>query len=243
MLNLLKRKPRELNKQSLILPNGQEVGLRFRKNKSAKRLILRFDPTTLDVVVTLPSRASDKQAQRFVDQHIDWIMSQSNKAEALSIIEEGAIIPIEGLEYKICHDITKRYGIEMLESGVVFVAGPKEHLPRRLTDYLKKMARERLTAQVVKFTAQLQVRHQRITIRDTKSRWGSCAANGNLNFSWRLILAPPHVLNYVAAHEVAHLEEHNHSPAFWALVEKLDPDWKIARDWLRANGAKLHAYQ
>ncbi len=242
MLDFLKQSPVSNSPETITLPNGQLVGLTLRHNKRAKRLILRFDPISQGVIVTLPAKATLKHALRFVDQHENWVMTQMEKSSPSTKMEEGAIIPIEGIEYKIFHNPDKRFGVEMTSDGEIYVAGTKDHLARRLTDFLKKQARSRLQIQVDLCCDKIHTQHRRIAIRDTKSRWGSCATNGNLNFSWRLILASPEILNYVAAHEVAHLREHNHSPAFWAVVKELDPNWKKSRDWLKSNGAKLHAY-
>lgn len=225
------------------MPDGKEVAVRFRYNKAAKRLILRFDATRQEVIVTLPALASQKQGWRFVEAQSDWIITQMAQSTSLTKIELGAIIPVEGIEYKIAHNPDRRSGADLTEASLLRVAGPLEHLPRRTKDFLKKLAKQRLQEKVAFYCDKLGVTHRKITVRDTKSRWGSCAANGNLNFSWRLIMAPSFVLNYVVAHEVAHIREHNHSKAFWTIVAELDPDWKRARDWLNQNGAQLHSYQ
>jgi predicted metal-dependent hydrolase len=90
------------------------------------------------------------------------------------------------------------------------------------------------------YAAKIGRRVTRVTLRDTRSRWGSCTAEGALMYSWRLIMAPPEVLRYVAAHEVAHLVEMNHSNRFWAVVEGLYPGWQTQRAWLRSHGGALH---
>ena len=119
--------------------------------------------------------------------------------------------------------------------------GDPAHVARRVTDFLKREARRDLEAAVARHAEALGVRPRSITIRDTVSRWGSCSTTGALNFSWRIVLAPPDVLDYLAAHEVAHLKEMNHSERFWALVEQLMPGMEAQRDWLRMHGAGLHA--
>ncbi|MEL6280973.1 MAG: M48 family metallopeptidase, partial [Pseudomonadota bacterium] len=129
------------------------------------------------------------------------------------------------------------------DAGRLDVGGPEVGIDRRVAAWLKEEARAWLLARAGVHAAQLGARFERIAIRDTTSRWGSCSASGALSFSWRLILAPDAVSDYVAAHEVAHLREMNHSARFWALVERLRPDWRAQRDWLRAHGADLHRYQ
>lgn len=129
-----------------------------------------------------------------------------------------------------------------LEDGAILVAGQPEHLPRRVGDWFKREAKARIEPLAGNLAAEIDRRAGRITVRDTRSRWGSCAYSGNLSFSFRLVMAPEHVLRYVVAHEVAHLAEHNHSPAFWAVVERLDPAYETARAWLAAYGEDLHRY-
>jgi predicted metal-dependent hydrolase len=125
---------------------------------------------------------------------------------------------------------------------VLSVSGHFEHAPRRLENWLRKRAAEAIRARVDSHCESLGLSCRRIGVRDQKSRWGSCSSNGNLSFSWRLIMAPPHVLDYVAAHEVAHLREMNHSPRFWALVRRAVPEYEKAQGWLKANGQELHCY-
>ncbi|MYZ47502.1 M48 family metallopeptidase, partial [Propylenella binzhouense] len=121
------------------------------------------------------------------------------------------------------------------------VPGERAHLPRRVGDWLRREARSDLEDAVARHCAAAGCRHTALRIGDARTRWGSCTAKGVLTFSWRLVLAPPSVLDYLAAHEVAHLREMNHGPGFWRLVAELDPDFDAARRWLKRNGAGLHA--
>ena len=127
-----------------------------------------------------------------------------------------------------------------LEGGRLLVSGPPEGAPGRARAFLKDAARAALVPAAHGYAEQVGRRAARITLRDTRSRWGSCSSEGALSFSWRLAMAPPEVLDYVAAHEAAHLVEMNHGPRFWALVERLRPDWRESRDWLRRHGGDLH---
>ena len=122
------------------------------------------------------------------------------------------------------------------------MSGDKPHIPRRVADYLKREARKDIEAAVDRHAARLGVAPRRITLRDTVSRWGSCSSTGALNFSWRLILAPPEVLDYLAAHEVAHIVHMNHSPMFWKLTRRLFPETEQAEVWLKTHGASLHRF-
>jgi predicted metal-dependent hydrolase len=125
---------------------------------------------------------------------------------------------------------------------IINVTGEWEHAPRRLHDWLVEQARRQLSARVAVHAERLNLRPRRVTVRDQSSRWGSCSSSRILSFSWRLILAPPFVLDYVAAHEVAHLKEMNHGPRYWALVKKTYPRLEEARRWLHRHGAELHGY-
>jgi predicted metal-dependent hydrolase len=123
----------------------------------------------------------------------------------------------------------------VLPAAVAAAPGP------RIEAFVKLLARHRLSDACDRYAAQVGRKHAGLTLRDTRSRWGSCSAAGKLMFSWRLAMAPPEVLDYVAAHEVAHLVEMNHAPAFWAVVARLMPDYQRHRNWLKQNGATLQA--
>jgi predicted metal-dependent hydrolase len=128
------------------------------------------------------------------------------------------------------------------EGETLCVAGDTRHLARRVRDFLKREAKRDLEAASRRHALALGLAPRRVVVRDQTSRWGSCSSTGVLSYSWRLILAPPHVLDYLAAHEVAHLKEMNHSPRFWRLVDQLDPQWQRAKAWLDAHGTQLHRY-
>ena len=129
------------------------------------------------------------------------------------------------------------------EGGRVLVPGAQDRIGARLGRHLKEIARARLAEASDHFAAKLGMPYAAITLRDTRSRWGSCTSQGRLMYSWRLILAPPPVLDYVAAHEVAQLAQMNHSPAFWAEVKRIHGPYKEPRDWLRRQGGDLHRYR
>ena len=153
----------------------------------------------------------------------------------------GEIIPFRGSDHVICHSGKSR-GVVTLADGEIIVSGAEEHFARRLSDWLKQQARDELSARARYYAAALDRPVGRVTVRDTKSRWGSCNAKGDLSFCWRLILAPEQVLDYVAAHEAAHLVEHSHSKNFWAIVKQLRPDYRDAERWLKTRGSSLHRY-
>ncbi len=127
------------------------------------------------------------------------------------------------------------------DEAVLRVGGAEEHLRRRIADYLKREARGELERLVAVYAGRIGRRARSLSLKDTRSRWGSCSAEGDLSFSWRIAMAPPKVIAYLAAHEVAHLQEMNHGPDFWTLCERLCSDTKDAKHWLKRNGTMLHA--
>ncbi|MCP8938808.1 M48 family metallopeptidase [Alsobacter sp. SYSU M60028] len=214
----------------------------------ARRFTLRVSAATGDVVLTLPTRGDLARAQDFALRHGGWIASRMAKLPAGVEIGPGAIIPFRGEDHLVEHRAQARGTVwtERMQGrgpARLVVAGSAEHAPRRVADFLKREAKKDLDAAVLKYTTALGVRAVKITLRDTRSRWGSCSAAGRLNFSWRLILAPPFVLDYLAAHEVAHLKEMNHSPRFWRIVHKLCDRTDEAEAWLKRHGSSLHRYR
>lgn len=218
-----------------------------RRHLRARRLTLRVKQHPRKVVVTLPKRAARREAHALVSEHYDWIIGQLSNADGVRSFRDGQLIPFRGTMHRIrfCLPQRGRGVVSILCSGPeleLLVAGQPEFCPRRLAMWLKGQARQRLEASVRRHAESLGVAFKRISVRDQTSRWGSCSTTGTLSFSWRLILAPDHVLDYVAAHEVAHLIEMNHSIKFWALVCRLDPDFKAAEAWLSSEGRDLHRY-
>jgi predicted metal-dependent hydrolase len=232
-------------KQHILEIDGVAVPVRLRANKRARRMILQTDGLARDgepgVVVTLPRGVSAREALSWVSTQGAWIHRHLAKMPARVAFEPGAVIPILGVDHVIRSAPGARRGV-WTEDGAVLVSGRPEHLARRLGDWLKREARTRITECVRDKAAALGADYKRIAIRDPRSRWGSCAPDGNLNFSWRLILAPEFVFDYVISHEVAHLKELNHGSRFWKLVEGLTAETERARAWLNAYGAGLHRY-
>ena len=222
-----------------LIIDGEAVCVNLRENPRARRMVLRFDPTGDGLIVTIPRRVSREKALAFAQSHSEWVREKLQARPKRILFAHGVHIPYRGEEIEIIHESEKR-GAGRLEGNRLFIGGQSEHISRRINDWLKARAREYLTEAVKIYAEQMQVKATRISLRDTHSRWGSCSPDGALSFSWRLIFAPPHVLEYVAAHEVAHLIELNHGPRFWALVEKHFPDHAQARAWLKNDGGHLH---
>ncbi|MGH1349959.1 MAG: M48 family metallopeptidase [Methyloligellaceae bacterium] len=230
--------------------DGIEAPVRMKRNSRARRFILRINESRREVNLTIPEQSSEKAALDFLNRNHEWVKSRLEKLPACTPFQEGAVIPLRGISYQI-HFVEKNSDNRIVrvyrsfvadEMPKLFVAGLKDHAPRRLKDWLKKQARIDLKKQVDYHAARLALTPKRLTVRDQKSRWGSCSSTGALAFSWRLILAPEKVLDYVAAHEVAHLQEMNHGPDFWKLVKRTMPDYERAQEWLREHGAGLHRY-
>lgn len=222
---------------------GKIITVRLEVNSRAKRLILRIDPKKGEAVAIAPSKRKIGAAADFARSKQSWIEAQLNKQTTGHIpFSDGAIIPLRGVPCRITYAGDGR--LPRLVPGLpqtLHLPGAPDTLQARTLRYLRNAAREDLTYSVAAHAARLDVKPARISIKDTRSRWGSCSAQGHLSFSWRLILVEPYILDYVAAHEVAHLLEMNHSPAFWAQVERTYPNWRPARNWLRAQGNRLHA--
>lgn len=222
------------------------VDVRIRRNARARRMTLRHDAATGETVLTLPDRARLPDAIDFLEHHRGWIESRRTKHGRPRPFAPGMVLPLRGVDHRIVGTGKTRGTVDLAGSwpGMpeILVPGGDAHLQRRLIDWLRSEARRDLTDAVARHAAALGVVARRITVRDQRSRWGSCSAAGHLSFSWRLVLAPGFVLDYVAAHEVAHLVEMNHSPRFWALVDQTSSERAKAERWLRAHGADLHRY-
>ena len=239
MPSSLKRAPEKL----LIASAGRRIPVVIRRNARARRLILRVDEVLGLPVLTLPSRTSINQGEQFLQRNMEWLKERLEQLAPPAPFADGSVFPLRGTPCRI----RSRRGrgivtLERRESGFLLgVPGEPEFLARRVTDWLRREARRDLERAVARHAKALGRTPKRLRISDPKSRWGSCSAEGVLTFSWRLVLAPPRVLDYLAAHEVAHLKEMHHGPKFWALVEKLDPDYEGARAWLNKGGVALSA--
>lgn len=220
---------------------GQRVALKATRNPRARRVILRLDAASGTALLTLPPGFSNRDALAFLQRNKGWLAQRLQKLPEAIPFQDGAVLPILGEPHRILHEPGARRGL-WREEGHLHVSGRAEHLPRRVRDYLKAEAKQELSVRSHDKAAAIGQRVTRVTLRDTKSRWGSCSHQGALSYSWRLILAPESVLDYVAAHEVAHLVHMDHSPSFWRLVADLHPDPDSARAWLKRDGSALWRY-
>ncbi len=226
---------------------GRAVEVVVRRSARARRIILRLPPGEGRAVVIVPPGVALDEGLAFARSRKDWIAEKLAARGAVVAFRHGVHIPFRGEEHLIVHVPGARgrgsvWREEVAGARRLCVAGAEEHLPRRLTDWLKEQARRELLRACRHYAQAMEVRFSRLMVRDQKSRWGSSSTSGTLSFSWRVILAPPMVLDYLAAHEVAHLREMNHSPRFWRLVAAHCPHWRKAEAWLDKHGARLHQY-
>ncbi|WP_372424700.1 M48 family metallopeptidase [Salinarimonas chemoclinalis] len=218
----------------------------LKRSARARRLTLRVSSATGEVVLTIPARTALATAERFARDHAGWIAARVAKLPGRVAFADGIAVPLRGAPHRIVatggRRAPARIGRDADGAPAIVVPGDAALVGKRVAELLMREARTDLAAAVARHTAVLGIPAKRLTLRDTRSRWGSCSARGHLSFSWRLILAPPFVLDYLAAHEVAHLKEMNHSARFWRLTERLCPRTDEAEAWLRRNGAGLHRW-
>lgn len=236
-----RRRGRIREEHTTIDLEGRAVPLRVRHNPAARRLILRIDPDGGGAVVTLPARVPVEEGFDMVRRQAGWLLRRLESLPPRIPFADGARVPFLGVEHVVRHEPAAR-GVVRREEGVLIVAGRAEHVGRRLIDWLKAEARRELAARARVRAAELGRPVGRVSVRDTRGRWGSCSANGNISFCWRLILAPEFVLDYVVAHEVAHLLVRDHSPRFWKTVAGLTAETARAKSWLRRHGEGLHRF-
>ena len=231
------------------LPTELQLGdrlfpLQCRRDRRAVRLTLRLDPRHEVVSLTAPHGLANREVLAFLDAHQGWLEERVEALPPRIPFAEGSVLPILDHPHRIVAAQEARRGV-WLEPGRLWVSGRPEHLGRRVEDFLRKEARQRI-GETARAKAALLPKGTKalrgVTVRDTRSRWGSCSHNGQLSFSWRLLLAPLEAFDYVVAHEVAHLAFADHSPGFWALCEELSDDMPAGRSWLRERGAQLFRY-
>ena len=209
----------------------------LRRSARARRLSLRISGADGSVTLTLPARAPVREGLAFLREREGWLRGHLARTPEALLPAFGTAIPFEGRPLLLCAAAVR--GVRLDGDRLLLPPDP-ERVAARLLAFLRAAARDRLAAACDRHARALEKPYRRLTLRDPRSRWGSCTARGDLMFSWRLVLAPPAVLDYVAAHEVAHLAHLDHSPAFWACTERLCPSWRTHRAWLRAQGAGLH---
>lgn len=220
----------------------ESTPVRVRVSTRARRIALRIDESADTVELVLPKGVPLDAGVGFLEQQRAWLLSHLAEQPPRVPFSDGAEIPILGVPHRVVHLGPRWRGGTVIEGGEIRVGGEAPHVARRVRDALVALARRELSTRSRRLAAEIGRRVTRVTVRDTKTRWGSCAASGALAFSWRLILAPEPVLHYVVAHEVAHLVHLNHGVRFWRLVERLAPGSARHREWLHRNRARLLRY-
>lgn len=224
-----------------VLPGDPPVEITVRQRAQARRMSLRVGHPEGRVTLSIPTRLEEAVALAFLREKEPWLRRALARMPERVQIAPGCQVPVRGRMHSVQTGPGRQ--IRIAESALLLPRDPSgRRSGPRLAAWLKTQAQADLGAACARHAAALGRPHGAIALRDTRSRWGSCSSAGRLMFSWRLVMAPPQVLDYVAAHEVAHLAEMNHSPAFWATVARLMPDYQAPRDWLRRNGHSLHAY-
>lgn len=230
-----------LTGKTFDLSRHLDFELRVVQSARAKRLTLRIDEQERVPVLTVPRRCSEKRALEFVESHRDWITNMLARIPQSKKITDASQISFFGQLLTVCHQPEQRAGV-YIEDGKIIVCGNKEFIHRRLIDFLKKQAHDRLYELSTAKARVIGCQVNSVCIKDTKSRWGSCSSKSNINYNWRIVLAPAYVINYLVSHEVAHLAHQDHSSAFWDCVAKLCPDYKEGRQWLKIKGRELYQY-
>lgn len=210
----------------------------------SKKIALKVKPSEREATVSIPNMKSLKRAMRFVREQKDWVEVQLEALPPAQPFTPDAPILFEGEIYRLVHPGGRGRPKVNRDTREIVVPAPDDAFSGRVRRLLIREARERLTEATLQYADAVGRPVGKIQVRDTSSRWGSCitrGGEGHISYSWRLISAPPFVLDYVAAHECAHMIEDNHSAAYWAVVDSIFPDYKRAKKWLRANGAYLHA--
>jgi len=222
-----------------VLSGDPPIEISLRRSARARRMTLRVSGLDGRVTLTLPQRVPEAEGLGFARTREAWLRQALARRPDAAAAGPGTTLPVDGRQRLV---VAAAVAAARVEADRIVLRADRPAGPQ-LAAVLRALARRRIGAAVDRHAAVLGVRPARLTLRDTRSRWGSCSGAGNLMFSWRLILAPADVLDYVAAHEVAHLVRMDHSPAFWSVVADLLPGYHAPRLWLRRNGAELHRWR
>lgn len=223
--------------------DGRRVPVKLIVNPRARHVSVRIDPTRREAIATAPSKRYLKRAEQFAAERAGWIAQELSRLPKGVQLAPGARVTLRGVEHELMYEHGRAAPrVEMGYPPRLVAPAPDAALfESRLLRFFKEEARRDLIDRVATHSVALGVKPARLQVKELRSRWGSCSIDGVLSFSWRLILAPPFVLDYLAAHEVAHLKEMNHSRRFWANVRRCMPEYERGRVWLHENGSALHA--
>ena len=224
----------------LVVPGDPPIHVSGRRSARARAVRLSVSRFGERVTVTIPPGVGLDVARRFVNEKRTWILSAVGESASRVIPRFGDRFPLEGIDLELCRDDLSR---PRMDGSRLFMPCDEPDLPARLGAYCKTLARRRLAASTRYHADLLSRACPGFRIKDTVSRWGSCSTKGNLNFSWRLIMMPPEILDYVVAHEVSHMAEMNHSRRFWRVVARLCPNYAEHRTWLKQEGARYLRFE
>ncbi len=240
-MRLFKQISARPQKHYALLLGEREIPLVVRTHPTSRRLILRYCERTKTARLTLPKRVSQREALKFVESRTQWLRAQIAATPEQISFTNDAVIPLRGVQVTL-RSMSGQGRRVWREGDVLYVGGDEAAMPRRVRTWLQAEARAAITGAAMMHAKTLGVRIARINLRDPTSRWGSCGSDRVLSFSWRLILAPPEVLDYVVCHEVAHMLRMDHSPQFWRIVTQLCPHQETYRAWLHKHGQALHRF-
>ena len=224
------------------LDRGIGAPVSIRISPRARRVALRIDTAERRVELVLPRGVPVSTGLRFLAAKRAWVTDRLDALPQSVPFVEGAIVPLLGIPHRIGRETDPAAPPVRIIDGEIWVRGDPEYLARRVRDHLARTARAEIYPRARRLAARIGCKVEQVNVRDTKSRWGSCSGQGNLSFNWRLIFAPEPVLDYVVAHEVAHLVEMNHGPRFWRLLRGLTPDCATPRAWLKRHRSQLFSY-
>lgn len=242
-MNLFFRSKPKIPTSTMLEIDGTTVSIAVKVNARSKSYRLSLPAT--GPVLTLPPHGKWAEAEAFLLRHRGWLTARIKRAPTAASFAHDGVVPLRGVDHRIVATGKVRGRVELAEldgERVILVPGEAAHQARRLVDWFKSEAQVDLEQRTAFHAGRLGVTVKAVRMRSQASRWGSCSSSGNINYNWRLILAPPFVLDYVAAHEVAHLVEMNHSAAFWATVKRTLPEMERGRAWLKAHGRQLMAH-
>ncbi len=226
--------------QMAVLAGDPPVSVLLRFSRQARRMSLRVSRLDGRVTLTVPHSVKAREALAFAEERADWLRGHLARTPSAQEVGFGTVLPIEGALTTVVAAGVKR---PVLDQDQLLIPERSKAPGSVVEAFVKNLARDRLSVASQRFAEDLGRKVTKLTLRDTRSRWGSCTSAGGLMFSWRLGLAPPAVLQYVAAHEAAHLVEMNHSSAFWAVNARLFPDFQAQRQWLKVHGTGLHKWR
>ncbi len=230
-----------LTGKTFDLENAFDFPFKVNASYKLKRLNLRIDHKKRMVVLSMPKWYGKKKAFEFVNNHLDWIEQKLAELPKMKDFEDGEQISLFGNLVTICHDSS--FGAPKLIGSTLYVGGEKEFLHRRVKYYIKREAKKEFYNLSKNYAVKINKKLQGVSIKDTKSRWGSCSTLQHINYNWRIALAPKQTIDYLMAHEVAHLLHQDHSPSFWRTVDELNPNAYAGKKWLEDHGNELYLYR